>query len=171
MYELFYDKLMRVFPEMKLVYTDTDSFIVMVEHEEGMEPKRLFEFIDSKCPGLFGKIGGQVKSETGEDDLIDEVIALRSKLYAYKTTKGKVGKRAKGTTAAAQETQLDWETYKQALFELKSVETHNMQFVRKGFKISTVEMVKQSISVNDGKRYICEDGVHTLAWGNPKIPH
>lgn len=171
MYELFYDKLMRVFPEMKLVYTDTDSFIVMVEHEEGMEPKRLFEFIDSKCPGLFGKIGGQVKSETGEDDLIDEVIALRSKLYAYKTTKGKIGKRAKGTTAAAQETQLDWETYKQALFELKSVETHNMQFVRKGFKISTVEMVKQSISVNDGKRYICEDGVHTLAWGNPKIPH
>ena len=165
MYKLFYDKLMKVFPGIELVYTDTDSFIIKVEHEPGLSPKELFTYIDGKCPGLFGKLGGQVKSETGEDDLIEEVIALRSKLYAYKTTKGKIGKRAKGTTAAAQEKELDWDAYKNALFELKAIPTHNVQFKRNAFTIQTVEIMKQSISVNDGKRYICDDGIHTHAWG------
>lgn len=165
MYKLFYDKLMGIFPEIELVYTDTDSFIVRVEHREGMNAPELFKFINERCPGLFGSIGGQVKSETGEDDLIEEVIALRSKLYAYKTTKGKIGKRAKGTTGAAQAKELSWEAYKNALFELKAVPTHNMQFKRNAFEIQTVELVKQSVSVNDGKRKICEDGIHTHAWG------
>ena len=40
-----------------------------------------------------------------------------------------------------------------------------MQFKRDAFEIRTVDMVKQSISVNDGKRFICEDGIHTHAWG------
>lgn len=165
MYKLFYDKLMGVFPNIELIYTDTDSFIVRVEHEAGISPEELFDYIELRCPGLFGSIGGQIKSETGTDDLIEEVIAIRSKLYAYKTLKGKIGKRAKGTTAAAQEKELNWETYKNALFGLKAVPTHNMQFKRDAFEIRTVDMVKQSISVNDGKRFICEDGIHTHAWG------
>lgn len=164
MYTLFYDKLASVFPNVELVYTDTDSFIVRVEHRPGMSSRELFAFIEEQQPGLIGKIGGQVKSETG-DDTIEEVIALRSKLYAYKTKGGKIGKRAKGTTAAAQETQLSWDTYKEALFYLRAVPTRNVQFERRGFHVRTVEMVKQSISVNDGKRYICEDGIHTHAWG------
>lgn len=164
MYKLFYDQLGSVFPGVELVYTDTDSFIVRVEHRAGMTSPELFKYIEEKCPGMIGNIGGQVKSETG-DDTIAEVVALRSKLYAYVTKHGKIGKRAKGTTAAAQDTELSWETYKQALFDLKAVPTHNMQFQRSGFQIRTVEMVRQSISVNDGKRYICEDGIHTHAWG------
>lgn len=165
MYKLFYDKLMGIFPGIELVYTDTDSFIVRVEHAANMGPKELFEFIDARCPGLFGSVGGQVKSETGGEDLIAEVIALRSKLYAYRTTKGKIGKRAKGTTSAAQERELSWDVYKKALFELRAVPTHNMQFLRSGFEVQTIDMVKQSISVNDGKRFICPDGIHTHAWG------
>lgn len=165
MYTLFYDKLGRIFKDLQLVYTDTDSFIIRVGHPRpGMTPHDLFEYIEENEPGLIGKNGGQLKSETGED-LIKEVIALRSKLYAYITESGKIGKRAKGTTAAAQEAELTWDAYKQALLELRAVPTHNMQFQRRGFKIRSVELVKQSISVNDGKRYIEEDGIHTHAWG------
>ena len=29
---------------------------------------------------------------------------------------------------------------------------------------------KVALSSNDDKRYICEDGVHTLAWGHYRIP-
>lgn len=164
MYRLLYDEIGKVFPNLELVYTDTDSFIIRVEHPAGMDAETLFKYIDEKAPGLIGGKGGQVKSETGTD-VIQEVVALRSKLYAYVTKKGKIGKRAKGTTAAAQETELSWDTYKEALFTLKAVPTHNMQFQRSGFHIKTVDLVKQSISVNDGKRYICEDGIHTHAWG------
>lgn len=174
MYTLLYDKLMSIFPNgadgekgCQLVYTDTDSFIVRVLHPEGVGSScdELFSYIKSKDPTLIGGIGGQVKSETGEDDTIQEVIALRSKVYAYITKNGYIGKRAKGTTHDAQEMQLDWETYKRALESLTSINTRNVQFVRKTFKIASLDVFRQSLSVNDGKRYICDDGIHTHAFG------
>ena len=178
MYTLLYDKLMKIFPSVsgdpgcQLVYTDTDSFIVRVRHPDGVGsgPAALFSYIKSQDPDLIGGIGGQVKSETGEDETIQEVIALRSKVYAYVTTGGHIGKRAKGTTHDAQEMQLDWETYKQALESLTSINTKNVQFVRKTFKISSLDVFRRSLSVNDGKRYICEDGIHTHAFGYPTLP-
>ena len=171
MYTLLYDKLKRIFPDgCDMVYTDTDSFILYITHPDGVgsDPKELFDYIKRKDPELIGGIGGQIKSETGEDDTIQEVIALRSKVYAFKTKKGHIGKRAKGTTHDAQELQLDWETYKKALDSLVSINTRNTQFVRQVFKISTQEVFRQSLSVNDGKRYICEDGIHTHAFGYEK---
>lgn len=171
MYELFYDKLKKIFTDVRLVYTDTDSFIVRVEHEpELSDSKKLFAYMREKCPGLLGGIGGQIKSETGEDDTIEEIIALRSKVYAYKTKGGHIGKRAKGTTKAAQEMQLDWDAYKKVLEELTSKTTDNMQFVRTRFSISSVKMSRQSLSANDGKRDICADGIHTHAWGFHDAP-
>lgn len=173
MYSLLYDKLFKIFPEgCQMVYTDTDSFIVRVQHPSDFpinKPQDLFSYIRNKDPDLIGGIGGQVKSETGEDDTIKEVIALRSKVYAYKTLSGHIGKRAKGTTYDAQEMQLDWELYKQTLESLVSVNTRNIQFVRKTFKISSLDVFRQSLSVNDGKRYICEDGIRTHAFGYPGI--
>ena len=168
MYTLLYDKLMKIFPEgCELVYTDTDSFIIRVKHDKSLSvsPEALFSYIKEKDETLIGSIGGQIKSETGEDDTIQEVIALRSKVYAYRTKNGHIGKRAKGTTHDAQEMQLDWDTYKLALESLTSISTRNMQFIRRTFKIATVEMLRQSLSVNDGKRDICEDGIHTHAFG------
>lgn len=172
MYELFYDKLKPMFGKdnVHLVYTDTDSFIVLIEHPKGM--KVIEELKNREINGevLIGSEGGKIKSETG-DEIIQECIALRSKVYAYMLPDGHIGKRAKGTTAAAQDLQLDWDTYKRALIELKGIPTTNMQFIRDRFTVRTGEVEKLSLSANDGKRYICEDGIHTLAWGNPKIPH
>ncbi len=175
MYTLLYDKLMKIFPDRddlrgcQLVYTDTDSFILKVLHppEIGHDPHSLFSYIKEKDPELIGGIGGQVKSETGEDATISEVIALRSKVYAYRTTDGHIGKRAKGTTYDAQEMQLNWDIYKKALETLTSIDTENVQFVRSVFKVSSVSMLRRSLSVNDGKRFICEDGIHTHAFGYP----
>ncbi len=168
MYELFYDKLCSLFPHVELVYTDTDSFIVRISHPPGWTPTALFQYIEFKCPDLIGGLGGQIKSETGTD-LIEEVIALRSKLYCYRTLSGKVGKRAKGTTKAARDQELTWDKYKAALKDLKNVYTQNAVFQRRALKISSVKMGKCSISVNDGKRYILPDGIHTHAFGHPDI--
>ena len=173
MYQLLYDKLCPMFPGVpgdlgcQLVYTDTDSFILRLRHPPGVaaDPKSLFDYIKQKDPTLLGKIGGQIKSETGEDDTIDEVIALRSKVYAYKTKNGHLGKRAKGTTKDAQERQLNWEAYQRVLESLTSFDTKNMQFVKDVFKVSTAIVTRRSLSVNDGKRFICEDGIHTHAFG------
>ena len=178
MYTLLYDKLMPMFPGtvddpgLQLVYTDTDSFIVRVRHPGGqtMQPNELFAYMRTQDPDLIGGIGGQVKSETGEDDTIQEIIALRSKVYAYKTWKGHHDRRAKGTTHDAQELQLDWEAYKQTLESLTSFDTKNVQFVRKTFKVQTLDVFRRSLSVNDGKVYIEPDGIHTHAFGYPGLP-
>ena len=178
MYILLYDKLMKIFPSVpgelergcQLIYTDTDSFIVKVRHppdEHITCPEELFAYIKRKDQSLIGGVGGQVKSETGEDDTIDEIVALRSKVYAYKTIKGHIGKRAKGTTHDAQEMQLDWETYVKAVESLTSINTRNVQFLRKTFLINSIDVFRQSLSVNDGKRFICKDGIHTHAFGYP----
>ena len=172
MYQLFYDKLSRLFNKVELVYTDTDSFIVRVEHapkEKAIEKLKTVP-IDGEI--LIGPEGGKIKSETG-DNIISEVIALRSKVYTYKYTDSNgeehIGKRAKGTTSAAQDTQLDWESFKRALTNLEGIKTSNMQFIRDRFTISTAIVEKLSLSANDGKRFILPDGIHTLAWGNPEI--
>lgn len=179
MYQLLYDKLMPMFPSTadergcELVYTDTDSFIVRVRHPDGVDcstPEKLFAYMRSVDPTLLGGIGGQVKSETGEDDTIAECIALRSKVYAYQTVHGHTGKRAKGTTYDAQEMQLNWELYKKTLDSLVSLNTHNVTFVREFFKVKTIDAFRRSLSVNDAKRYICEDGIHTHAYGYPMTP-
>jgi len=168
MYTLLYDKLMKIFPECQMVYTDTDSFIVYVKHPGNVTADTLFDYIKEADPDLIGPIGGQVKSETGTDT-IKEVIALRSKVYSYITKHGKIGKRAKGTTYDAQELQLDWDAYKRTLDCLVNVDTRNVQFVRTTFKIATLDIFRKSLTVNDGKRYICEDGIHTHAFGYPGI--
>ena len=79
------------------------------------------------------------------------MIALRSKVYAYVTKDGHIGKRAKGTTYDAQEMQLDWETYERALETCTSITTHNSQFIRERFNISSSIVDRRSLSVNDGK--------------------
>lgn len=174
MYTLMYDKLMSIFPNVdgergcQLVYTDTDSFIVLVRHPPdltGCTPQQLFAYIKSKDPTLIGGIGGQVKSETGEDDTIREIIALRSKTYAYVTWGGHSDERAKGTPIDVQKSQLNWEAYQHVLEVLTSfdVTTHNIE--RNVFVLSSKEAVRRSLSANDGKRYICEDGIHTHAFG------
>ena len=171
MYTLLYDKLMKIFPGTEddigcqLVYTDTDSFIVRVRHPPGVtsDSKTLFEYIKEQDPDLIGSIGGQVKSETGEDT-IQEIIALRSKVYAYKTKSGHEDRRAKGTTGWGQD-QCEFEVYKDVLYNLKSFDTHNMQILRRVFKLASLDVVRQSLSANDGKRQILDDGIHTHAFG------
>lgn len=165
MYKVFYDYLAPLFSKIELVYTDTDSFIIRVEHDASLKGQDLLDYINGGPHGvLIGGLGGQLKSETGTD-FIEEVIALRSKVYAYRTLSGHVDKRAKGTTAAAQEKELDWEAYKQTLVSLRALPTTNTQFVRRQMGITTVELLKKSLTANDGKRYICEDGIHTHAFG------
>ena len=173
MYTLLYDKLATMFPSTpeekgcELVYTDTDSFIVRVRHPDGVgkDPHELFAYMRSKDPDLLGGIGGQVKSETGEDSTISEIIALRSKVYCYLTTDGHEGKRAKGTTHSAQEMQLDWNTYMQVLQDLTSFDTLNPMISKSNFAVFSENVTRRSLSCNDSKRDISNDGIHTHAWG------
>lgn len=40
----------------------------------------------------------------------------------------------------------------------------------RGMKISTMQQEKTMFTALDNKRYVCEDNIHTLAWGHYSIP-
>ena len=45
-----------------------------------------------------------------------------------------------------------------------------LTFKSENHTINTIETNKIALSANDDKRFICEDGVNTLALGHYKIP-
>ena len=186
MYKLFYEKLNRAFPiqegKMELLYTDTDSFVVRVEHPPEMRPgggtdiSRILRHInDSQTAAgkreVIGIAGGLTKSETGEDDYIAEFCALRAKSYAYRTAKGKSDVKAKGTTHEAQQRELDIEKYKKVLRENSTLCLENQRIARSHFDLHSVTQVRVALSANDGKRWICANGIDTLPFGHYSLPH
>lgn len=186
MYKLFYEKLNRAFPiqegKMELLYTDTDSFVVRVEHPPEMRPgggtdiSRILAHInDSQIAAgkreVIGIAGGLTKSETGEDDFIAEFCALRAKSYAYRTAKGKCDVKAKGTTHEAQQRELDIEKYKKVLRENSTLCLENQRIARSHFDLHSVTQLRVALSANDGKRWICANGIDTLPFGHYSLPH
>lgn len=186
MYKLFYEKLNRAFPiqegKMELLYTDTDSFVVRVEHPPEMRPgggtdiSRILGHIN-ECQRAAGKrdvidiAGGLTKSETGEDDYIAEFCALRAKCYAYRTAKGKCDVKAKGTTHEAQQRELDIEKYKKVLRENSTLCLENQRIARSHFDLHSVTQLRVALSANDGKRWICANGIDTLPFGHYSLQH
>lgn len=186
MYKLFYEKLNRAFPiqegKMELLYTDTDSFVVRVEHPPEMRPgggtdiSRILRHInDSQIAAgkreVIGIAGGLTKSETGEDDYIAEFCALRAKCYAYRTAKGKCDVKAKGTTHEAQQRELDIEKYKRVLRENSTLCLENQRIARSHFDLHSVTQLRVALSANDGKRWICANGIDTLPFGHYSLQH
>ena len=186
MYKLFYEKLNRAFPirdgKMELLYTDTDSFVVRVEHPPEMRPgggtdiSRILRHInDSQIAAgkreVIGIAGGLTKSETGEDDYIAEFCALRAKCYAYRTAKGKCDVKAKGTTHEAQQRELDIEKYKKVLRENSTLCLENQRIARSHFDLHSVTQLRVALSANDGKRWICANGIDTLPFGHYTLQH
>ena len=175
MYKIFYEHLNKVFPlaenKMELLYTDTDSFIVRVEHDPSLKTpegniSRLLAYINEKCDKeLIGTRGGLIKSETGEDDYIQDFCGLRAKVYAYRTFRGKKDQRAKGTTRDAQ-SDLDYERYVQALEGGHRVTVPTCRIDRTHFELRSVTQERTALSANDGKRWICPNGYDTLPFGH-----
>ena len=96
-------------------------------------------------------------------------VGLRSKLYSFKVKDEKEKKKAKGITKYVKEKCLTFENYLQCLRE-NSTEFRKMTVIRsKSHELYTMSMNKVTLNAFDDKRYVCEDGISTLAWGHYKI--
>ena len=95
MYEIYYDKLQPYFKQENthLYYMDTDSFVLNVNTKDIIKDLKnsedIFDFSNlDKDHELFSnknkKVIGKFKIETPKSIWIDEFIALRSKMYAFK---------------------------------------------------------------------------------------
>ena len=176
MYDFYYKHLkLKYGPRVSLLYTDTDSLLLEIKTEDvyrDMENLRDELYDTSDYPKdhplhsqLNKKVIGKMKDECSGKP-ISEVVCLRSKMYSILLEGDKNIKKAKGTTKVVTKKEIKHQNYKEALFGLRTFK-HGMNRLRsKGHQIFGEYLTKTTLSPFDSKRWIKEDGIHTLAYGH-----
>ena len=181
MYEFYYDVLQPYYGEknIQLLYMDTDSFILKVRSNDVVNDLyELREHMDfsnyPKDHELFTKYGlkqnqnkkvpGKFKDELGGEEMT-EFIALRSKMYAFKTAKVEE-KKLKGISKNVVNKSISFDDYLTCLSENKDFQ-HKMKTLNScKHEMYLQEVTKKSLSPYDDKRYILKDGIQTLPFGS-----
>ena len=177
MYNFYYNTLkVRYGDKIRLLYTDTDSFIIHVQTEDIYADMSLSADLydtsnyQSDHP-LFStankKINGKLKDELG-GQLLTEFVGLRSKMYSYVGEES--GKRAKGVKKSVLCKTITHDDYRSCLLD-KKVYSHDMPGLRSYKHTIHGETVhKAALAPLDTKRYILDDGISALAFGHVDIP-
>ena len=165
-YDFYYNFLKKNF-DAQLLFTDTDSLTYKIKsenvYEEFFKWKDLFDFSNySKDSKFFDetnkKVIGKMKDEF-EGKIIDEFVGLKSKMHSMKNIDGKESNTAKGVNIAT-----EFNEFKDTLFN-KKILRHKMRRIQtKKHKLGTYEINKISLSCFDDKRFVLNDGIHTLAY-------
>ena len=114
------------------------------------------------------KVIGKMKDECA-GVRISETICLKSKMYSIWQENKKNIKKAKGTTKVVTKKEIQHQHYKDALFK-KEAFKHRMDMLRsKEHQIYRLRLNKTTLSPFDSKRWIKDDGIHTLAYGHKDI--
>ena len=164
----------------KLLFTDTDSLMYEIETEDFYKDivkdvKDRFDTSDypenhpSGIPtGINKKVLGMFKDEAA-GKIIKEFAGLRAKLYSFITEEGGESKKCKGIKKQVVESSISHEDYKTCLTTGK--EQLRKQNILRSYdhEVYTEEVNKVALSALNDKRYILNDGMHTLAWGHYKI--
>ena len=178
MYDFYYNHLKAKYgSNCQLLYTDTDSLLLEIKTEDVY--KDMGENLDYYDTSDFPKdhplhsqknkkVPGKMKDECA-GALISEAVCLRPKMYSILLENEKNIKKAKGTTKSVTKKQITHQNYKQALFN-KSDFKHGMNMLRSvNHQIYGLHLNKTTLSPFDPKRWIKDDGIHTLAYGHKDI--
>ena len=181
MYDFHYNYIKQKYGDKaKLLLTDTDSLMYEIQTEDfykdiSGDVKDRFDTSGyppdhpSGIPSGFNKkVLGMFKDEVN-DNVIEEFVGLRAKLYSYKMFEGEESKKCKGVKKSVVKKSITHEDYKTCL--LTGKEQLRKQNIIRSYEheVYTEEVNKVALSANDDKRYILEDGINTLALGHYRI--
>ena len=159
--------------KVKLLFTDTDSLMYLIETEDFYEDilRDIHEWFDtSNYPkvhisgiptGDNKMVIGMFKDEVG-GKIITEFVGLRAKNYSY-VCEGKENKKCKGIKKSVTEKDIHHKDYIDCLFKDIMLRCKMNIFQSYKHDVFSVEINKIALSANDDKRVILQDGVHTLA--------
>ena len=174
MYDWYYNTLKRKYgSQCTLLYTDTDSLLVDLKTPDvyaDMESmKTHYDFSDyPKDHQLFSeqnkKTIGKFKDECSGTP-IAEYVGLRPKMYSILRADEQLIKKAKGVKKYVITKQINFENYKDVLFNQKTY-SHEMNMLRsQKHQIYGLTINKTTLSPLDTKRWIAPDGITTYAFG------
>ena len=153
--------------DVELLFTDTDSLTYEIKLEDVFEEffknKHLFDFsnsskesksYDNQNEMVVGKMKDEYKGIP-----VKKFVGLKSKMYSMLSDDGKESNTAKGRNTVT-----EFNEFKDTLF-YKKVMRHKMKRIPgKKHKIGTYEINKTSLLCFADKRFILDDGIHTLAY-------
>ena len=166
MYDFHYRFIKKRF-DAELLFTDTDSIAYEIKsedvYEEFFKHKHLFDLSNYPKDSKFfdtvnKKVIGKMK-DVSKGKINDEFVGLKLKMYSMKNIDGKEFNTGKGVNIA---TELN--EFKGTLFNKKVVWHKMKRNQSKKHKIGTYEINKISLSCFDDKRFVLDDGIHTLAY-------
>lgn len=112
---------------------------------------------------------GKMKDEFN-GSVIEEVIALRPKMYSILTRDGTEKMRAKGVKQTLLKREIRHMDYRRTLL-LEEAMQHKACFLRSDqhHQVHMVEQNKRGLCCYDDKRYLLTDGITSLPYGHYRI--
>ena len=183
MYRFYYEALLPKYGDkMRLLFTDTDSFILLVETpDQHADMADMMEWFDtSNFPidhPLYSTANrrklGYFKSETGAH-CPSEFCGLRSKMYSLWTPNSDDDRhtyvKAKGIPKAHVKRHVKRHQYLHVLNSWSTTRCKFRAFRSANHEVTTREFTKVCLSALDDKRYLLPDGVTSLPYGHCDIP-
>ena len=175
MYSFYYDVLKPKYnDDIKLVYTDTDSYVIKVEtddlYKDFKEINNCMDFSDFNVEHpnydkTNKKVLGKFKDELN-GKIMTHFIGLKPKSYCYKIYgEKKEHKKCKGIVKHKVHNQLNYEKY-EATLNRKIKETVQFNSIRsKTHQIYSITQTKYALSNYDNKRYWLSDS-DSLPYGH-----
>ena len=173
MHKFYYDFIQKKCKNVKILYTDTDSFIIEITNEDFdevmFENKEFFDLSNFSKDSKYycadnKKVPGKMKHEYGGRPII-EYAGTKSKSYTLIDVNNSEKSAHKGHNSNIRSSE-----FKDVSFN-KKVIGHDMRGIKsKNHNITTYEKNNISLSQFDHKRHIFKDGINTLAFGHKDIP-
>ena len=175
MYKFWYDYMKPKYNDnVKLCYTDTDSFIINIKTNDFYEDiasdvENRFDTsnYEVKRPLPMGKnkkVIGLMNDELG-GKIITEFVTLRPKTYYFLTDDGKEDKKAKGTKKCVIKKMIKFNDYKKCLLNDEVIFKSQQRFISKKHDVYTENVNKIALSSNDDKRIVSSDKITSYPYG------
>jgi len=181
MYDFYYGYLKAKYQERcSLLFTDTDSLCCEIQTEDLYrdigENLELFDTSNFESNHLLystqnHRVLGKFKSETGSMAPA-EFVGLKPKMYSLWTpgTPSKCYKKVKGVPKKLCKKHLRHQNFLQILNNAKTKCICKFRTFRsEKHVVNTIELSKTCLSGFDDKRFVCSDGINTLAYGHRRI--
>ena len=109
------------------------------------------------------KVIGKMKDEFGVV-IVEEFVGLKSKMYSMQKIDGKKYNTAEGVNIAT-----EFNKFEDVLFNKKIIRQKMKRIQSKKYKLGTYEIDRISLSCFDDKKFVSDDGIHTLAYYHKDI--
>ena len=179
LYRFHYNFMLKIFKDKcKLLYTDTDSLLYEIKHEDVYQimrenPKE-FDTSNYPLPNEYGiehfneKVVGVMKDEVN-GRIILEFIGLRSKMYAILIDNNNAVKKAKGVKSNVVKNSIVFNDYKKCLFNSSEIYREQYTIRSKFHNIVTQRENKLALSPFDDKRVLILNSTDTLPYGHKDV--